>query len=128
MRSQRSRSIFLKEPELSVPWKLRIRYVWPWAFAALALLLADIVIITIHPGRHTLRCDVATVALMVAAGVLTVVALIVQWRIAATLRRRKLLHLCHSCGYSLMGNVSGACPECGEKLSPGEINRSCVEP
>jgi membrane protein implicated in regulation of membrane protease activity len=28
-------------------------------------------------------------------------------------RRRKELGLCASCGYSLTGNTSGVCPECG---------------
>ncbi len=37
------------------------------------------------------------------------------------LRRRRLTHrlrhnLCLNCGYSLAGNVSGTCPECGERI------------
>ena len=36
-----------------------------------------------------------------------------QWRAAAR-RGRRLSHgRCAACGYSLMGNVSGVCPECG---------------
>ena len=32
--------------------------------------------------------------------------------------RRSLQGLCVNCGYNLTGNVSGVCPECGEKASP----------
>jgi hypothetical protein len=28
-------------------------------------------------------------------------------------RRRRRLNLCPSCGYCLIGNISGVCPECG---------------
>ncbi len=31
-------------------------------------------------------------------------------------RRRARMHLCEKCGYSLTGNTSGVCPECGIKL------------
>jgi predicted RNA-binding Zn-ribbon protein involved in translation (DUF1610 family) len=34
---------------------------------------------------------------------------------AREMRRRH--NLCVACGYNLTGNVSGACPECGEKIS-----------
>ncbi len=30
--------------------------------------------------------------------------------------RRRRKGLCVKCGYNLMGNVSGVCPECGERL------------
>jgi hypothetical protein len=30
--------------------------------------------------------------------------------------RRKKKGLCLTCGYNLTGNVSGICPECGEKI------------
>ena len=30
--------------------------------------------------------------------------------------RRKLPNHCEQCGYNLTGNVSGVCPECGEKV------------
>jgi hypothetical protein len=37
--------------------------------------------------------------------------------------RRKLAaagnNRCPACGYDLTGNVSGVCPECGGKVSPG---------
>lgn len=31
-------------------------------------------------------------------------------------RRRERVGLCSRCGYNLTGNVSGVCPECGEKI------------
>jgi hypothetical protein len=31
-------------------------------------------------------------------------------------RRRRLAGRCHKCGYDLTGNVSGVCPECGERI------------
>lgn len=34
-------------------------------------------------------------------------------------RRRKTRGECVNCGYSLMGNVSGVCPECGKPFSRG---------
>ena len=30
------------------------------------------------------------------------------------------LSLCQRCGYDLRGNVSGACPECGSSIRPGQ--------
>ena len=32
-------------------------------------------------------------------------------------KRRKERGQCHHCGYSLTGNVSGVCPECGTRLA-----------
>ena len=38
----------------------------------------------------------------------------------ARLRRlRRERGLCQDCGYNLTGNVSGVCPECGEKVEAG---------
>jgi rubrerythrin len=37
-----------------------------------------------------------------------------------TTGKRRLPHLCRTCGYSLIGNVSGRCPECGEAVQPRE--------
>jgi hypothetical protein len=34
----------------------------------------------------------------------------------AILARRRRMNLCQSCGYSLRGNVSGICPECGTRV------------
>jgi hypothetical protein len=31
-------------------------------------------------------------------------------------RRRIPLNCCQGCGYDLMGNVSGVCPECGKRI------------
>lgn len=36
-------------------------------------------------------------------------------------RLRRPAHACSQCGYDLTGNVSGACPECGQKLP--QLNR-----
>ncbi|MDM8007035.1 MAG: hypothetical protein QUV05_12925 [Phycisphaerae bacterium] len=30
---------------------------------------------------------------------------------------------CRRCGYNLTGNVSGVCPECGEKIQADEVNK-----
>ena len=35
-------------------------------------------------------------------------------------RQRKRLH-CDRCGYSLIGNASGICPECGQPVMPGPL-------
>ena len=40
-------------------------------------------------------------------------ALSFVWPLVRTVRRRAR-QLCHNCGYSLIGNESGVCPECGE--------------
>jgi hypothetical protein len=37
-------------------------------------------------------------------------------------RRRPPGH-CQNCGYNLTGNVSGVCPECGEKIQADEVNK-----
>jgi hypothetical protein len=34
----------------------------------------------------------------------------------AVQKRRRKKGLCLTCGYDLQGNVSGVCPECGEKI------------
>ena len=47
------------------------------------------------------------------------IILISCWRIIFLKRRlrlRKELGLCLKCGYNLTGNVSGVCPECGERI------------
>ena len=33
---------------------------------------------------------------------------------------------CRKCGYNLTGNVSGVCPECGEKVKEESFQRSAV--
>ena len=30
---------------------------------------------------------------------------------------------CQSCGYNLTGNVSGRCPECGEPVADGPVEK-----
>jgi len=54
------------------------------------------------------------------------VPLAVYWRWffrQRRLRQRKLLGLCLNCGYSLTGNLSGVCPECGERVEAGTVPR-----
>lgn len=34
--------------------------------------------------------------------------------------RKRRDHDCESCGYDLTGNISGICPECGERIRPGK--------
>ena len=35
--------------------------------------------------------------------------------------RQRKKGLCLKCGYNLTGNVSGVCPECGEKVEAGTV-------
>ena len=42
-----------------------------------------------------------------------VLAGILGWKLG---RRRKLPHLCRTCGYDLTLNISGVCPECGKEI------------
>lgn len=42
--------------------------------------------------------------------------------------QRQLRGLCQSCGYSLTGNVSGTCPECGETYPIDPKNRDRTTP
>ena len=64
---------------------------------------------------HT-RVGVATIVAMGAAG-----AMVRCWNWWSVVRPgrtwvRRLLHgRCPSCGYNLTGNVSGVCPECGDR-------------
>ena len=37
------------------------------------------------------------------------------WRVFRG-RRRNRMGLCERCGYNLTGNISGVCPECGQKI------------
>ncbi|HEY7117104.1 MAG TPA: hypothetical protein VH475_10980 [Tepidisphaeraceae bacterium] len=55
---------------------------------------------------------VLTLALPVARGLR-------QRRAHRRRRARERLGLCLACGYSLAGNVSGVCPECGEQAGDG---------
>ena len=43
-------------------------------------------------------------------------ARIARWR---RLRRRAGVNTCRHCGYDLTGNVSGVCPECGQRGAAG---------
>jgi hypothetical protein len=46
--------------------------------------------------------------------ILSWVAVVIWWPAVAVLPRRpSQLAVCRKCGYSLIGNVSGVCPECG---------------
>lgn len=49
-----------------------------------------------------------------------VVLLLFGKRIQSRVRRKRKPGHCRKCGYSLRGNVSGICPECGRRLQPYE--------
>jgi predicted amidophosphoribosyltransferase len=38
-------------------------------------------------------------------------------------RHRRRKGLCIHCGYNLTGNVSGVCPECGERVEAGTARK-----
>jgi len=55
-------------------------------------------------------------AIMIMSGI----AFIVEWAISTAAARPKKIpprDVCAACGYSLIGNVSGVCPECGTKIA-----------
>jgi hypothetical protein len=58
-------------------------------------------------------------ALALAFAMLPMISLI---RIVSRKRRRAKPNHCRSCGYNLTGNMSGVCPECGQKT--GELVRT----
>lgn len=64
---------------------------------------------------------------MIGVALLTVPALLVLLLLPLrAARRRELRHEqgdCSVCGYSLTGNISGVCPECGSSFDPAVITR-----
>lgn len=49
----------------------------------------------------------------VAGAIAAILSARVAPRMSRVRRRRKMEHVCANCGYCLIGNVSGICPECG---------------
>jgi len=65
--------------------------------------LVEVVLLALLPVV-ALACAVCGAALGAVAG----------YRIATRRERQVRVDACNSCGYSLVGNVSGRCPECGQ--------------
>lgn len=63
-------------------------------------------------GTHVwMNCDIWVLSVPFVANVIVPIGFIIRWRL---LRRRwRQSGCCESCGYSLSGNASGVCPECG---------------
>ena len=68
----------------------------------------------------------AAVGSVVAAGVGLLVARYTGQRDCAAFRSRS--RLCLRCGYSLAGNLSGVCPECGAPVSPPTTTKGAAWP
>lgn len=47
--------------------------------------------------------------------------------IASMDRKIPTINLCRKCKYSLRGNVSGKCPECGELINPGRVSSNAID-
>ena len=89
---------------------------WLYAHYRFALIQAIVIpeILLLPKGYHSAIMQV--IATIVGSGVY---ALTVTWMAMPWLRRStgKTGH-CQSCGYSLTGNTSGVCPECGTAVNP----------
>ena len=88
-----------------------------WINVALLALTMAVALAEPEDGRRVIVMFIglATVVLLV-----LVIAPAADWAIRGPVilrrrRRRRLraAHVCLQCGYSLTGNVSGVCPECG---------------
>lgn len=65
-------------------------------------------------------------AYLLGAVIVTCAVSLGRWRLlrrSGPLTIRRDLPSCPSCGYSLIGNVSMACPECGIPFSDGDVGR-----
>lgn len=62
--------------------------------------------------------------LSIPANVFAWIALFLFWR--DWRRPRQPQGLCRYCGYDLTGNMSGVCPECGEKVEEESFQRSAI--
>jgi hypothetical protein len=63
--------------------------------------------------------------ILIPAGLLALAGVRGYARAIRPILQRKLLELglCPSCGYSLYGNTSASCPECGLSLDSGDVSR-----
>ncbi len=70
----------------------------------------------------------AALGIYMGGTVLTVLSLLVAFRLCRKRIRNKLRQalskrgypICETCGYNLTGNTSGTCPECGTDIEPAE--------
>ena len=88
-----------------------------WVFAsliALFLVLAVVIIVAQHSSHTGITIAISIVLVLVElATIPAVIAFRRQWD-----REQRAKHnQCLACGYNLAGNVSGTCPECGNKIA-----------
>src|SRR5690242_19682603 len=77
-----------------------------------------------HPGKNIMPAADLFDAIMTAVmATLFAVASFLLLRYRKIIRRRRRGE-CGSCGYSLTGNVSGICPECGKPISKKRLGIS----
>ncbi len=68
------------------------------------------------PGAGFLAGSFVVAVALLAAGSPWLAEAWTKHRRNAERRRRIRLGLCLACGYNLTGNVSGVCPECGDRI------------
>lgn len=53
---------------------------------------------------------------------MTIAFAVIAWRGCVQTWFRRRSALCRGCGYNLMGNATGVCPECGRPIPPEQRN------
>jgi len=71
---------------------------------------------TTWPGVAMAGVEATAVIMFLAVVFLNAVRWCRTWSTRRTRRPRRRRGTCRTCGYNLTGNVSGTCPECGQKL------------
>lgn len=88
--------------------------------AAIWVVVIDVASAFIGPRFfYTTNYNRRNFSLLLVAIFVVPVYFVVMWRMkrrAARVEFRREKSLCINCGYDLRGNVSGACPECGEQV------------
>jgi hypothetical protein len=97
----------------------RRRYYPKWTTASAVCLLVTFLILntaaSLFPSFDDLW-DILRDVWFASLGFIVVVIALRTSRTRSTVRKRIKKGLCLSCGYSLIGNTSGVCPECGTRV------------
>src|SRR4051812_42639250 len=99
----RSRSVFMREPSPVAAWRDRR---WPLIGTYLAMTGGAVATLSLVP-------HISSTLAVILGGLWATYTAALVWRLRWIARRDHPIGHCDSCGYSLTGNVSGVCPECG---------------
>ncbi len=125
--------VFLRTQSFSNPLMFPLLVVI--LFATMIGVAVTVVTLMVALRRHVIVCVLYTI-LMFAPCVNLIILLVINQQATAVLRKAGLrvglmgvkdeqvvrllgLYCCRKCSYSLIGNVSGVCPECGTPVGTG---------